>query len=107
MSAVCHGPSGLLSIRGEGGERLIAGKRVTGFSDTEESLAGKTDVVPFSLESELVRSGASFESALLPFTSHVVRDGRLITGQNPASAAGVGEAVVEALASGAPRRGTP
>jgi putative intracellular protease/amidase len=99
VSAVCHGPSGLLNIRLSGGQLLLAGKRVTGFSDMEEVLAGKSSVVPFSLEEELSRRSWDYSSSLFPFASYKVVDGRLVTGQNPGSAAEVGEAVIEVLAS--------
>ena len=99
VSAVCHGPSGLLNVRLSGGGYLIAGKKLTGFSWTEEEVVKRDDAVPFSLEGELKERGADYSKALLPFTSHVVEDGRLITGQNPTSAHAVGEAVVMRLQS--------
>ena len=100
IAAVCHGPAGLLAIQGPDGRLLIAGKRVTGFANVEERLVGKASVVPYSLQDRLTAGGGLYEKALLPFSAHVVRDGRLITGQNPRSAAGVAEALVEALEQG-------
>lgn len=97
VSAVCHGPAGLLNVRTRGDRWLLEGRAVTGFSWTEEKLAKRAEAVPFDLEDELRARGAHFEKALLPFAGHVVEDGRLITGQNPNSARGVGEAVVAAL----------
>jgi putative intracellular protease/amidase len=96
VSAVCHGPAGLLEVK-VGGEYLVKGKDVTGFSWAEEGLAKREKAVPYNLEEELKKRGAKYGKATLPFVSHVVEDGILITGQNPASAAGVGEAVVKKL----------
>ena len=96
VSAVCHGPAGLLEVK-VGGEHLVKGKDVTGFSWAEEGLAKREKAVPYNLEEELKKRGAKYGKATLPFVSHVVEDGRLVTGQNPASAAGVGEAVVKQL----------
>lgn len=97
ISAVCHGPAGLLEVKPSGGEYLIAGKGLTGFSWKEEELAKRDQAVPYSLEDELKKRGAKYGKSSIPFKSHVVEDGNLITGQNPASAAAVGEAVVKRL----------
>lgn len=100
VSAVCHGPAGLLEVRLPGGEPLIQGKKLTGFSWAEEGKVGRDDAVPYNLEEELKKRGADYSKAWLAFGSHVVEDGNLITGQNPASAAAVGEAVVKRLREG-------
>ena len=100
VSAVCHGPAGLLEVKLSGGEYLVAGKDVTGFSWKEEELAKRDKAVPYSLEEELKKRGAKYGKSSIPFKSHVVEDGNLITGQNPASAAAVGEAVVKRLKEG-------
>lgn len=97
VSAVCHGPAGLLEVKLGNGDYLISGKKVTGFSWNEEGKAGREHAVPYNLEEELQKRGATYSKAWLAFSSHVVEDGLLITGQNPASAAGVGEAVVKKL----------
>jgi len=97
VSAVCHGSSGLLEAKLSNGNYLIKNKDVTGFSWNEEIVAKRDDAVPFSLEEELQKRGAKYSKALLPFNSHVVEDGLLITGQNPGSASGVGKAVVAKL----------
>lgn len=102
VSAVCRGPSGLLNIKLPNGDFLVKGKRVTGFANFEESLVGKTDVVPYLLEDELKKRGGSYSKAFFPFVAHVVTDRRLITGQNPGSATGVGEAVARVLAQKKP-----
>lgn len=96
VSAVCHGPAGLLNAK-VGGRALLDGKNVTGFSWTEEQLARRADAVPFSLEDRLRAAGASYSKAKLPMTPYVVTDGLLVTGQNPVSAKGVGRKVVELL----------
>lgn len=97
VSAVCHGPAGLLNVKLNNGEYLLKDKNMTAFSWTEEELAHRADAVPFNLEEELQKRGAKYGKALVPMFKHVVEDGRLITGQNPTSASGVGEAVVKAL----------
>ena len=97
VSAVCHGPCGLLEVNLSNGEPLVNGKDVTGFSWTEEVVAKRDHAVPFSLEEELKKRGGKYSKALIPFKSHVVEDGLLITGQNPGSAHAVGEAVVKKL----------
>lgn len=96
VSAVCHGPAGLVNIRLSDGSYLIDGKQVTGFTNEEEAAVKLTDVVPFLLEDRLVERGADFQHSGL-WEQHVTVDGRLITGQNPASATGVGEALVTVL----------
>ena len=97
IAAVCHGPTGLLNAKSANGDPLIKGHKVTGFTNTEERMVMLHDVVPFLLEDEMKARGGDFESALLPFVSHVVRDGNLITGQNPASSHKVAEELVAAL----------
>lgn len=99
IAAVCHGPAALLNARNAAGEPLIKGRKVTGFTNTEERLAFLSDDVPYLLENAMKERGAVFESAALPFASHVVRDGNLITGQNPRSAKAIGEAIGQALQS--------
>ena len=97
VSAVCHGVAGLLEVKLSGGEHLIGGKNLTGFSWKEEIAVGRDQAVPFNLEEELQKRGGKYSKAWLAAGSHVVEDGLLITGQNPASAHGVGEAVVKKL----------
>lgn len=97
IGAVCHGPAALLEVRGSDGHYLIRDRRLTGFSNLEERLAGMHAKVPFLLEDELKKRGARYESALLPMTSHVIRDGNLITGQNPASSQRVAQEFLEGL----------
>ncbi len=97
VAAVCHGPSGLVNVRLSSGEYLVAGKDLAAFTDAEERAVGLTEVVPFLLASTLVARGARHRAAP-NFAANVVVSERLITGQNPASARGVGDAIVAALA---------
>ena len=101
VSAVCHGPVGFMEARLSDGSWLVQDKDLTAFSWAEETADNRDDIVPFNLEEELKARGARYTKALLPFGRHVVEDGRLITGQNPASARGVGEAVARALRNSA------
>lgn len=100
VSAVCHGPSGLVDAVGMDGRPLVEGRAVTGFSNVEERIMGLTREVPFSLEDELRSHGGKYERGAVPFLPNVVTDGRLITGQNPASAKRVGKALAEMLGDG-------
>jgi len=86
VSSVCHAYCGLLNTRLLDGTLLVAGRRVTGFSWTEEVLAGVAGKMPYNAEAEMKRRGARYEKAFLPFVSHAIADGRLVTGQNPWSA---------------------
>ena len=95
VAAVCHGPAALVNITLSDGQPLVAGKRVTGFTNDEEAAVGLTGVVPFLLADELTARGATHIAAP-NFTENVVADGRLVTGQNPQSAAGVARAAVAA-----------
>lgn len=97
VTSVCHGAAALLNLRLPDGRALIAGKKVTGFSNTEESLAGLKNEVPFFLESELKKLGANYHKSLLPFIPYAITDGHLITGQNPNSAKEVANALLTAL----------
>lgn len=96
IAAVCHGPAGLVNVTKEDGTALLKGARVTGFTNEEESAVSLTDVVPFLLEDKMKAQGATFEGAP-KFTAHVVTSGRIVTGQNPASATGTAQAVVRLL----------
>ncbi|MBM1201350.1 type 1 glutamine amidotransferase domain-containing protein [Pseudomonas fragi] len=97
VSSVCHGAVGLLNIKLSDGELLIKGKKVTGFSNEEEELAGLTKHVPYLTETELVKRGAIYQKADAPWAPFAIADGRLITGQNPASGGPVGELVLKAI----------
>jgi len=96
VSAVCHGPAGLLNVKLKNGDYLIKDKMVTGFSNEEETEAQMDKVVPYSLEHELKTRGAKYIS-VKNWGSNVVVDKRVITGQNPASAKATAEAIVDAI----------
>jgi putative intracellular protease/amidase len=95
VGAVCHGPVSLLNVRLSDGSWLLAGKKVSSFTNDEEESYAAADV-PFLLESALVKQGAIFQKAA-PWQPFSVADGRLVTGQNPASAKGVGEKMIKLL----------
>lgn len=95
VAAVCHGPAALVNITLSTGQPLVAGKRVTGFTNDEEAAVGLADAVPFLLADALTAKGATHVAGP-NFTENVVADGRIITGQNPQSAAGAARAAVAA-----------
>ncbi|MDQ0429738.1 putative intracellular protease/amidase [Planomicrobium stackebrandtii] len=97
VAAVCHGQSALQNIHLSNGRNLLAGHVVTGFSDLEEKMMGMYSDIPFSLEQALRNQGTLFQIAQLPFTACVIESGRLVTGQNPASASLVGKKVKSLL----------
>lgn len=97
VAAVCHGPAGLLPINLSNGESLLSGKAVTGFTREEEIDYGTIEKIPFLLEERLTRNAKRFTKTQ-PWTEFVVEDGRVITGQNPASAHAVAQAIVKQLA---------
>ncbi|MEP6501786.1 MAG: type 1 glutamine amidotransferase domain-containing protein [Betaproteobacteria bacterium] len=99
IAAVCHGPAALVYAQRADGKPFFDGRRATGFTDTEERLAGLHDKVPFLLEDAMKSKGADFHSALLPLLSHIEHDGNLLTGQNPRSNAAIAKAMVSALAN--------
>jgi putative intracellular protease/amidase len=84
VAAVCHAPAALIHVKDENGDALVKGKKVTGFTNTEEEAVQLTDVVPFLLEDELKNKGGMYSQGD-DWSSYVVKDGMLITGQNPAS----------------------
>lgn len=97
VSSVCHGYCGLLNVTLDDGTRLVAGRQVTGFAWIEEVLAGVAKRVPYNAERSMRQRGAHYRRTPIPFTSHTEVDGRLITGQNPASAKATAKRVIEAL----------
>lgn len=97
IAAVCHGPVGLVGATLADGTPLVAGKRLTAFTDAEERAANLADQMPFLLESRLRELGAAFVAAP-NWTDHSEQDGRLITGQNPQSSRSVARAILAALA---------
>ena len=103
VSAVCHGSAGLFGVQDGTGKPLLEGRRVTGFANLEERLIGLSKAVPFLLEDRLKEAGGRYHRAFLPFAPHVEEDGRLVTGQNPASAGAVGRRVAALLAASGAR----
>jgi putative intracellular protease/amidase len=95
VAAVCHGPAVLRRARANGAP-IVKGKRVTAFTDTEEEAVHLSNVVPFRVEEELKRLGGHFERAA-DWQSLAVVDGRLVTGQNPASSAAAARELVKLL----------
>lgn len=96
VAAVCHAPAVLLQAT-LAGKPLIAGRAVTGFSNSEEESVGLTDVVPFLLEDELKEKGGRYEKADEDGKPFVIQDGLLITGQNPASSEPTAKALLHVL----------
>jgi putative intracellular protease/amidase len=96
MAFVCHAPCALLHVKRPNGDPLIKGKNVTGFSDTEEAGVKLTNVVPFLLEDELKKAGGHYSKGP-DWSVHVVTDGWLITGQNPASSAEAAQALLKSF----------
>jgi putative intracellular protease/amidase len=84
VGAVCHAPAALVNVRGKDGEYLVKGKHVSGFTNVEEEAVGLTTVVPFLLEDRLKERGGIFSKAA-NWAPYVQVDGKLVTGQNPAS----------------------
>jgi putative intracellular protease/amidase len=98
VGAVCHAPVAFVNVRGKDGEYLVKGKRVTGFTNTEEVAVGLDHVVPFLLEDRLKERGGVYSKSA-DFAPYVQVDGLLVTGQNPASSGPGAEALLKLLRS--------
>ena len=96
VATVCHAPSVLLNVKDEDGNFLIKGKKITAFSNTEEVAVQLDKIVPFMLEDEIKKKGAIY-SKKEDWTSYVIKDGLLITGQNPQSSAEVAKELLAVL----------
>jgi putative intracellular protease/amidase len=96
VAAVCHAPAVLLKAKDQNGDPLVKGKKVTGFSNSEEAAVELTDVVPYLLEDQLVEMGGVYQK-VEDWNPLAVVDGLIITGQNPASSDAVAEALVKAI----------
>lgn len=96
LGAVCHAPAIFRDTLGADGNPLVAGRKLTGFSNEEEEAVGLTDVVPFLLEDMLKDKGANYASQK-QFTEHVITDGTLVTGQNPGSSEAAAQALLKLL----------
>jgi len=102
IASVCHGVVGLLALQNDNGELVIKDRQVTGFSNREEESAGLDKVVPFLLETKLISLGALYSKGA-NYVSHVVVDGNILTGQNPASSEGVAKKTVAFLQNTKPK----
>ena len=97
VGAVCHAPGVLRHVKASDGKPLVAGKAVTGFSNSEEAAVGLTDVVPFLVEDMLKAHGARY-SKTADWQAHVETDGLLVTGQNTGSSEATAHALLKLLA---------
>jgi putative intracellular protease/amidase len=98
VGVVCHSPAALVNVRGKDGEYLVKGKRVTGFTNTEEETVGLTAVVPFLLEDRLKERGGIYSKSG-NWAPYVQVDGKLVTGQNPASSGPAAKELLKLLRS--------
>ena len=96
VAAVCHAPGILKNVKAEDGSPLVKGKKVAGFTNSEEEAAGLTDIVPFLVEDMLKANGGIYSKGS-DWAVHVVEDGLLITGQNPASSEKAAEILLDKL----------
>jgi putative intracellular protease/amidase len=96
VGAVCHAPAVLKNVKNPDGSPMVKGKSVTGFSNTEEAAVQLTGVVPFLLEDELKAKGGNYTRGD-DWNAHVIIDGKLVTGQNPASSEEAARALLELL----------
>ena len=96
VAAVCHAPGVLRHVKDEDGQPLVKGKRVTGFTNSEEAAVQLTDVVPFLVEDMLKANGGLYSKAD-DWASYVIADGLLLTGQNPASSEATAKALLAKL----------
>jgi len=96
VSAVCHAPGVLRHVKAADGSPLVQGKKVTGFTNSEEAAVQLTDIVPFLVEDMLVSNGGHYSKGA-DWAPYVVVDGQLITGQNPASSEPAAQAVLRQL----------
>ena len=96
VGAVCHGPAGLLAGNMDKASSFVKGRKLTAFTNEEEKSVGLQDTVPFLLEDRLKKAGAQFKKAGA-MEVHVVRDGNLVTGQNPASSGPVAQMLLKTL----------
>ncbi len=96
VAAVCHAPGVLKSVKGVDGAPLVRGRKVTGFTNTEEEGVGLTEVVPFLVEDMLKANGGDYAKGA-DWASFVLTDGKLVTGQNPASSREAAEALLKLI----------
>ena len=97
VGAVCHGPAALVNVKLSDRSHLIAGKKTAVFTNSEEKAVKLTETVPFLLQAAFEKAGAEVITAK-DFSENAIRDGRLVTGQNPASAKKAAELLIEVIA---------
>ncbi|MDR7048399.1 putative intracellular protease/amidase [Duganella sp. 3397] len=97
VATVCHAPGVLRHVKAPDGSPLVKGKKVTGFTNTEEEAVGLTKIVPFLVEDMLKQNGGDY-SKVGDWQSYAITDGILVTGQNPASSEAAAEALLKLLA---------
>ncbi|MCQ9371401.1 type 1 glutamine amidotransferase domain-containing protein [Corynebacterium sp. 35RC1] len=98
VAAVCHGYCGLVEVELSNGKPLVSGRSITGFSWMEEKLAGVAKLVPYNAQQRAEEQGAHYSKSRIPFASYTQVDGRIVTGQNPGSAAATAHKTLEVLA---------
>ncbi|MFZ6010069.1 MAG: type 1 glutamine amidotransferase domain-containing protein, partial [Bacteroidota bacterium] len=98
VALVCHAPAVLKNVKDKNGEPLVKGKKITGFTNSEEAAVKLTDVVPFLLENMLKEKGATFVRGN-DWGAFAIEDGLLITGQNPASSELVAQKLIQSLSN--------
>ena len=96
VAAVCHAPGVFKSVKGVNGEPLVKGRKVAGFTNSEEEAVGLTDIVPFLVEDMLKANGGDYSKGA-DWSSYVLTDGKLVTGQNPGSSREAAEAMLGLL----------
>jgi len=96
VATVCHAPAVLLKAKNQNGDPLVKGKKVTGFSNSEEAAVELTDIVPYLLEDQLIAMGGVYQK-VEDWNSLAIVDGLIITGQNPGSSTAVAEALIKAI----------
>jgi putative intracellular protease/amidase len=96
IGAVCHAPGVLRHVKGKDGQPLVSGRKVTGFTNSEEEAVGLTQVVPFLVENMLQERGGHYEKGA-DWSVFVLTDGKLVTGQNPASSEEAAKALLKLL----------
>lgn len=96
IALVCHAPGVLRHVKNPDGTPLVQGKKVTGFTNSEEAGVGLTEIVPFLVEDELIHHGGNYSKGA-DWQSYVVQDGLLITGQNPASSTEAAQMLLQTL----------
>jgi putative intracellular protease/amidase len=100
VALVCHAPGILKNAKAPNGQPIVKGRSVTGFTNSEEAAVHLVDVVPYLVEDALKAQGANFLVAT-DWAVHVIQDGRLVTGQNPASSRLAARALLDVLNAGA------